>query len=50
MLNCRVELLFKSIQLKYIDDRDSNMLGPCEPGTAINLDEIILNKTKGGKN
>ena len=24
-------------------------LGPCEPGTAINLDGIVWNETKGGK-
>jgi len=23
-------------------------LGPCEPGTAINLDGIVWNETKGG--
>ena len=27
---------------------DQDMLGPCEPGTAINLDGIVWNETKGG--
>ena len=25
-------------------------LGPCEPGTTINLDGIVWNETKGGRN
>ena len=25
-------------------------LGPCEPGTTINLDGIVWNETKGGTN
>ena len=28
---------------------DQDMLGPCEPGTAINLDGIVWNENKGGK-
>ena len=27
---------------------DQDMLGPCEPGTAINLDGIVWNESKGG--
>ena len=27
---------------------DHDMLGPCEPGTAINLDGIVWNESKGG--
>eukprot|EP00090_Calanus_glacialis_P046594 TRINITY_DN9228_c0_g1_i6.p1 TRINITY_DN9228_c0_g1~~TRINITY_DN9228_c0_g1_i6.p1 ORF type:complete len:108 (-),score=35.67 TRINITY_DN9228_c0_g1_i6:47-370(-) len=28
--------------------RNQDMLGPCEPGTAINLDGIVWNESKGG--
>ena len=28
---------------------DPDSLGPCEPGTNINLDGIVWNETKGGK-
>ena len=28
---------------------EPDSLGPCEPGTTINLDGIVWNETKGGK-
>ena len=28
---------------------EPDSLGPCEPGTAINLDGIVWNETKGGE-
>jgi len=28
---------------------EADSLGPCEPGTVINLDGIVWNETKGGE-
>ena len=50
------ESLYYNITLLYQIGRtqeagtltDEDILGPCEPGTAINLDGIVWNETKGG--
>jgi len=42
----------KRIKIGKTDEKgtltDQDILGPCEPGTAINLEGIVANETKGG--